>query len=121
MDNPKIEAAVGLPPELADKASDTMAALRTACDMQSTDMDLAQRLAEHARTMLHAACSHYKPDSQDGLRVLCDSGNLSRTPYRGRHCVDCPVGQVIRKDDHFHFIGTQPTIEDELVQIIFNT
>jgi hypothetical protein len=110
-----LKVATELSDELKDMASPTMSAVHTACDLESKDPELAARLAEHAQRMLVLACPHYKPDNADGNKVLCNSGQSNEKPRRGHICAGCPVGQVIRQNGEFVFLGEEVDINSKMM------
>lgn len=84
------------------------------------NIETLTHMADKARERIKSACAHYKPDDHDGLRILCNSGAGHVYPRQGRKCLGCPVGQLVRKDGDFVFLGEQPTPEDDLVDLIFH-
>jgi hypothetical protein len=122
MNNPKIRVNLDLPEAFRDENGPLLSLIVATTDLQPKIPDLALHMARHAQAMIKAACSHYKPDKMDDpLQILCDSGNQCRMPYRGKMCIDCPVGQLTSNHEGGHkFIGEQPSPEDEVMGQIFN-
>ena len=85
-----------LPAELCRKGTDLDVMITLAGDGDEAKSVFGfSTVVRTTRRMIKQNCSLYKPSRAEGreLNILCLSGEIDGTPFRGSQCFECRAGQ----------------------------